>query len=129
MARGVPKETQAFIRAHIRSIRQLEALLWLREQPGPITAAALAKEERIDQDMADDLLRSFERGGFVDGPDQEGAYRYHPTDREVATQIDKLADVYGTYRVSVINLVFSMPSESVQSFADAFKLKRDDDAG
>lgn len=129
MARGVPKETQAFIRAHIRSIRQLEALLWVREQEGPVTAAALAKQERIDQDMADDLLRSFERSGFVDGPDDDDAYSYRSGDRDVAMQIDKLAEVYGTYRVSVINLVFSMPSESVQSFADAFKIKRDDDAG
>ena len=129
MARGVPKETQAFIRAHIRSIRQLEALLWFRENPAPVTASALAREERIDQDMADDLLRSFERSGFADGPDEDGAYRYRPKDREVAAQIDKLAEVYGTYRVSVINLVFAMPSESVQSFADAFKIKRDDDAG
>lgn len=128
MARGVPKETQAFIRAHIRSIRQLEALLWLREQREGVTATALAREERIDQDMADDLMRAAERDGFVTGPDEEGAYRYQPKG-ELAAQVDKLAEVYGTYRVSVINLVFSMPSESVQSFADAFKIKRDDDAG
>lgn len=129
MARGIPKETQAFIRSHIRSIRQLEALLWMREHRTPVTPAALAKEERLDRGMADDLLRGFERSGFVNGPDADGAYRYEPRPRELSEQVDTLAEVYSTYRVSVINLVFSMPSESVQSFADAFKIRKDDDAG
>lgn len=127
MARGIPSETQSFIRTHIRSIRQLEALLWLREHPGPISASDLAKEERLDPAMADDILRGFERGGFLLGPDDNGAYRYEPNPPELRPQVDTLADVYGTYRVSVINFVFTMPSESVQSFADAFKIRQEDD--
>lgn len=127
MARGIPRETQSFIRTYIRSIRQLEALLWLRSHRGPISPPDLAKEERLEPTMADDLLKGFERSGFLSGPDGDGAYRYEPDPPELGPQVDKLADVYGTYRVSVINFVFSMPSESVQSFADAFKIRQDDD--
>lgn len=127
MARGIPRETQTFIRTYIRSIRQMEVLLWLREHEGrPVTPALLAKEERLDAVMADDLLKALATTGFLTGPDEDGAYRYGPAP-DLGAQVDKLADVYGTYRVSVINFVFSMPSESVQSFADAFRIRKEDD--
>lgn len=128
MARGIPRETQTFIRTRISSIHQLEALLWVRDnQDRPLTPAILAREERLESTMAEDLIAGFAKAGFLSGPDGEGAYRYDPAPPELGAQLDKLAEVYRTYRVSVINFVFSMPSGSVQSFADAFRIRKEEE--
>ena len=130
MSRGIPRETQAFLRTYIRSIGQLELLLAIRDTGGrAVTPAGLAKEQRIDPEVAEAHILEMSGAGFLEGPDEEGAFRYGPRSRELAGQVDAMADVYKTYRVAVINFVFSMPSESVQSFADAFRIRKDDDGG
>ena len=126
MTRGIPRETQAFIRRYISSIHQLETLLWMRDHPErSVSPDEFAKEERLDIGLARDLLNTWRRAGFLVGSDQEG-YRYGPPP-DLQAQVGRLAEVYATYRVAVINLVFSMPSESVQSFADAFRIRKEDD--
>lgn len=130
MSRGIPRETQAFLRTYIRSIGQLELLLALRGSGGrAVTPAGLAKEQRIDPDVAAAHMFEMKGAGFLEGPDGAGGFQYSPRTPELAAQVDTMADVYKTYRVAVINFVFSMPSESVQSFADAFRIRKDDDGG
>lgn len=130
MTRGIPKDTQAFLRAHIRSIGQLEFLLALREGADRSwTPEAAAKHQRVDPAVAEAQMLEAAAAGFLDGPGEQGEFRYSPKSHELAGQLDRLAEIYKTYRVSVINFVFSMPSESVQSFADAFRIRRDEDDG
>ncbi len=51
---------------------------------------------------------------------QEG-YRYEPSG-DFDGVVNDLAQVYRTRRTSVIQTIFSGPSEAVRSFADAFLL-------
>jgi hypothetical protein len=60
--------------------------------------------------------------GFLS--DEGGRYRYDPPTTEVAQAIDSLAESYARYRVAVIGLIFSGPSERVRLFADAFRIRR-----
>jgi hypothetical protein len=52
------------------------------------------------------------------------SYRYSPPTREVEETIDGLAESYAKYRVTVIGLIFSKPSERVTLFSDAFRIRR-----
>jgi hypothetical protein len=38
--------------------------------------------------------------------------------------VDGLAESYAKYRVAVIALIFSKPSERVRTFSEAFRLRR-----
>jgi hypothetical protein len=53
-----------------------------------------------------------------------GRYRYHPSTDGTESTIDDLAESYAKYRVAVIGLIFSKPSERVTVFADAFRIRR-----
>jgi hypothetical protein len=51
-------------------------------------------------------------------------YRYAPPP-ELHRSIAGLVETYRERRVSVINLVYSRPSDAIRSFADAFRLRKD----
>jgi hypothetical protein len=64
-----------------------------------------------------------------DGPD---AYRYAPADDAARRAVDALAEMYQTKPVTLIRAIYSRPATptkpatAVQSFADAFRLRRED---
>ncbi|MPZ73131.1 MAG: hypothetical protein GEU74_07855 [Nitriliruptorales bacterium] len=119
---------QQFIAEHVSSVAQLEVLLLMHGEPDvPRTADDLAESLRIDRDWAAAELKGLHSKGLVapsDGP--PGGYCYMPHDEPTATAVDALAKVFSTHRVSVITLIFSKPDDAVASFADAFKLRKDD---
>lgn len=125
--RGIPPDVQAFIREHLSSVAQLELLLLLHgDADRPYTTDDAAQALRIDPAWAAaeiDGLRK--RGLFAEVG--RGAYCYEPVSRNLARTVDALAKSFSTHRVSVITLIFSTPSDNVGSFADAFKLRGDDD--
>jgi hypothetical protein len=53
-----------------------------------------------------------------------GAYRYAP-EKSVAEAVAQLAVVYEQWRVRIIEYIYSSPSDSVRSFAHAFRFKGD----
>lgn len=125
MTERIPKDAQDVIARHIHSVAQLETLLFLRARPDvPIKPDILAREQKIGGDMAADLLTDLSGRGFL--KETPEGYLYKPT-RTLAKGVDAVANAYGTYRVAIINLIFSKPSEGVQSFADAFRVRRDED--
>ena len=125
--RGIPRDVEAFIAAHLQSVAQLEILLLLHSQPGrPLTAQQVGETLRIDpQWAATELERLRQRGLFT--AEEECSFCYAPVARELRDAVDGLAKSFSTHRVSVITLIFSTPSDSVGSFADAFKIRRDKD--
>ena len=62
--------------------------------------------------------------GFAVSP-SPGVYCYAPADDKVRAAVDDLAVVYEQLRVRVIEYIYSRPSDSVRSFAHAFRIKRD----
>jgi hypothetical protein len=123
---GVPAEVRRFIAAEIESVEQLEVLLLLRGAPDKgWTAKEVARALVSQPESAADWLDRMEGRGLLhrDGD----SYRYAPADPEVAESIDGLAESYARYRVAVIGLIFSKPSERVTFFADAFRIRRPKD--
>ena len=125
MPQRIPGDASDLIVKHIHSVAQLETLLFLRGRPDVLaTAEVVAREQKIGGDMAADLLADLAGRGFLE--ETTDGFRYKPSS-SLAKGVDAVASAYGTYRVAIINLIFSKPSEGVQSFADAFRVRRDDE--
>ncbi|HEU4480798.1 MAG TPA: hypothetical protein VFS18_02850, partial [Actinomycetota bacterium] len=58
--------------------------------------------------------------------DSDSRFRFDPPDDKTRRVIDGLAENYRSKKTRVIGLIFAGPSESVRSFADAFKLREED---
>lgn len=122
---GVPVVVRQFLASEIESVTQLEVLLLARAAPDKDwTALDVGRALTIDQTLAESWLVDLAARGLV--AERGAAYHFAPPSLEVELAIDALAESYARYRVTVIGLIFSKPSEQVQSLADAFRLRRRD---
>jgi hypothetical protein len=127
----VSPEVRRFLAEHVESVLELEGLLLLAADAGRSwTAAGVARELRVDAAWAGpQLSRLCERGVLhcEQGPDP--AYRFAPRGPEIDQVVRELADAYATRRVTVISLIFAKPIDKLKSFADAFRIRREEDRG
>jgi len=127
MADDFSADIKQFIDQNIESLAQLEALLLLRAEPARTwDAPSIAKALYIPLELAEALLVEFGRRGFVkptaESPTQ---FCYNPADKAVGQLIDRVADAYQDRRVAIISLIYSKPLNKVQTFADAFRLRKE----
>jgi hypothetical protein len=127
---SLPKDVQRFIADHITSVVVLEALLLLFAHPGRAwTAAELGAELRVDAGWTDRELAELSRRGVIrrrEGASAgEPAQYTYPEDAPTKETLAQLAECYQERRVSVISLIFAKPAEAIQTFADAFNLRKD----
>jgi hypothetical protein len=120
---GVPAPVRRFIAGHIESVGQLEVLLLLR--------AAADKQWTTDEVARAVVTQPASAAGWLEQLRADGLlelsaerYRYDPPDGNVERAVDELAESYAKYRVAVIGLIFSKPSEHVREFPEAFRLRR-----
>jgi hypothetical protein len=102
-------------------VQQLEVLLLLHEERGRAwTADGVGTRLRTHTGAAAGWLDSLQLLGLVAaGAD---GYRYEPGAR--GALVDRLAELYPTYRTRIVGLIYSEASEDVEAFADAFRLRR-----
>jgi hypothetical protein len=125
MTDDFPLELRQFIDRNVESIVQLETLLLLRRDPSRgWSADQIAKSLYISGEMARALIADLDRRGFVK-PLAEAMYSYQPTDPEADRLIGQLAKFYDERRVAVISMIYSKPVNKVQTFADAFRLRKE----
>jgi hypothetical protein len=123
---GVSKEVERFIATDIESVEQLEVLLLLRAAPDKQWTeqeVARALVSHVDS-AADWLARMADRGLLAR---LDNRYRFAPVEPAVTETIDALAESFAKYRVTVVALIFSKPSERVRLFSDAFRIRRSND--
>jgi len=127
----ISKDVRDFVTAHIRSVVQLELLLLLQADPDrEWTSAELANELRIAPDWAERESAELARRGLLmifDGASPR--FGYAAPSAEVNAAVEELARTYAERRVSLIEFLYSAPSGRIQSFADAFRLKKDPSDG
>jgi hypothetical protein len=127
MSEAFSIELQQFIDHNIESLAQLEAMLLLHGEPQRAWSADdVAKNLYITPEMAAALLADLARRGFAqsgNNSDQEYAFR---TGTDEAQLVAQLAEVYQERRVAVITQIYSKPVNKVQTFADAFRLRKEE---
>jgi predicted transcriptional regulator len=119
----VPGSVKDFIARHIESVEQLDVLLLLRATPTKDWTADEVQRALVTQpESAASWLKDLEGRGLAKRDGR--SYRFAPPTPEIERTIDALAEAYAKYRVTVIGLIFSKPSERITTFADAFRIKR-----
>ncbi len=116
------EEILDFIRAAISSVWALELLLFVRERPERAwTAAELARELRSNEHLAGEALRTFEAVGLL-SRSAEG-FTYASASTGLDQLVGKLAAAWRERPVAVVNAIVSSRTDSLRSFAEAFRLK------
>jgi hypothetical protein len=146
---GVPPEVASFLADNIDSVLELELLLLLRAEPARLWSAAdLAQELKIDPAFAAAQLEKFRQRKLLSAaaaaaaaaaadPAEPGveaagrtdqtipAYRYAPESPALDAIVAAVAATYASHRVTMIGLIFSKPTSTLKTFADAFRIRKD----
>jgi hypothetical protein len=72
---------------------------------------------------AKEYLTLFESHGLVQR-DHDG-FRYHGASPDLQAATDALLQAYNERPVTLIRMIYAVADSKIQSFADAFKLKKD----
>jgi hypothetical protein len=123
----LPSPVKQLLARYIRSVEQLEVLLLVASQPSRTwTASDVYEVIRSSKASIADRLQAFTKEGFlVEEQASSPGYRYTPKSEELRRGVEETARVYQTHRIRVIEAIFAPVVDPVQSFADAFKLRKD----
>ncbi|HET7530371.1 MAG TPA: hypothetical protein VFJ98_05370 [Mycobacteriales bacterium] len=121
----LPPRVVAFIRQHVSSLLQLEALLLVFEGGQRVRSAAdVSAEMYLPEAVVQEWLDGFAHAGFCERTDAGYRMRDDPTVYDLLAEV---ADTYIRRKVSVGRLIFGPPTEDPKiSLAEAFRLRRDD---
>ncbi len=124
----IRQDVRQLLVEHIHSVEQLEILLLLyRQKAREWSAEEVARELRIHPGSTAGRLQDLQARGFLSSrgePTRRYLYQSVPgTDQAV----DGLAVAYTEWRVKILELIFSKPIQNILVFADAFKLRDEDD--
>lgn len=122
----IPENLRQFIFAAIDSVEQLEVLALLHDHPEKEwTNLSLSQELRSTEGSVEKRLRDLVDRRVIN-PITENSFRYDPRSDEVRQTVSDLVAVYRLRPYRVMDLIFSRPVNAMQSFADAFRFKKED---
>ena len=113
-----------FLRSSIKSVWALELLLVMRRAGSRIwTVDELTQELRSNRTLVADIAAAFVKNGLLDEP-ASGTFRYQSASDELDDLVQQLDRLYAERPPALVKEIVSAPNERIQSFADAFKLKK-----
>jgi hypothetical protein len=120
----IESELLTFVRASIRSVWNVELLLWLfGAQHRAWAAEELVRGLRASGAVVNDGLSTLETAGLVSSND-EGGYRYAPASAAFDRLTRELDALYRERPLAVTEAIFSS-DDKLRTFADAFRLKKE----
>ena len=109
----LPSELQDFIRRHIQSVRQLEALLWLHAHSGGFFSPEdVRKGIRAGDGQVSGWLDTFTGAKILVRNDAGTHYRFSPSDPADADRVDRLAEEYKVRPRRVIDTILGKAPSS-----------------
>ena len=125
----LPATVIRFIEAHVPSLAHLELLLLLMQAPGRWwDAPAVAAELGIGTDAARRALDHLASSNLLAiRVTADVRYQYQPGRADLAEAAAIVADTYRQQRLAVLEVVARPDKRGLRSFADAFRIRRDDD--
>lgn len=122
----ISDDARSFLRQSLRTVWTLELLLIMRRDPNRSwDAASLVTESRSSDLIVQEGLAALRQAGLVmEGP--VGVFQYSPAAPVVDGWAQEITAAYVQAPSRVIKELFSAPASNVQSFADAFRIKRSD---
>jgi hypothetical protein len=124
----ITPEIQRLVAEHIDGADQLDILLLLHSAPDRGWTAREVSESVFTVPTAATMrLEQLVQAGFLASTGSaDPRYTYRPATDLLGRQVDTLAAVYRANRVAVIQLVFQKAADPLKSFANAFRLRRED---
>jgi hypothetical protein len=123
---ALSRDVEAFIRAHVRSVLQLEILLLLHKSPEQWwTPEQVDREVRSAVDTTRQHLQKLCDAGLIEM--QSGAdpsFQFAPKDERDRAVVDTLSERFRTHFHTVVEAIYSPGRGALQDFADAFTFKK-----
>ena len=113
-----------FITRHLTSVEELEILLCLltaQGQPHTVDSvyqAILSSKKSVEQGLEKFIAAGLSQMLSMDSP----TYAIHPSQTAI---VRELQGAYRRLSVRVIEAIYQKPPDAAQTFADAFKFKRE----
>ena len=128
---------QAFVRQHVESYEHLEVLLLLqRNRDEQWSFEAVAEKLRITPAAAREAIDHLGRNGLLlsRASGSRPVFRYCPASENLESMVDRLVQIYKENRLGVIRLMNAgaidrVRSAAIRTFAEAFRLKRENEEG
>lgn len=122
----IPENIRQFIYACIDSVEQIEVLALLHEQPSKEWSfLSVSQELRSTEGSVEKRLRDLSDRRVIQ-PISNATFRYEPRSEEIRQVVTELMGIYRLRPYRVMELIFSKPVNAMQSFADAFRFKKED---
>lgn len=124
----LPDEVKRFLETNIDSVDQLEILRVLGEDPQKEwSAKELAREAQTPPQSIAAHLEALRSRGLLLAPVRESNLfcRFGPATPELLNEVQRLLQVYRERPVTMIKLVSARAKDALQTFADAFRLKKE----
>jgi hypothetical protein len=123
---SLPSAVKDFLARYIRSVEQLEVLLLLRSQPARSwTATEVYEVVRSSLGSIGERLEGFcDAGFFVKTQNEPPAFRYAEENPQ-SRAVDEVAAAYRTWRVRIIETIFTAEVDPLKSFSDAFRIRKE----
>jgi hypothetical protein len=125
----LPPEDQELVSRRQGTMEEIETLLALADAAAPLTINEISERLRLPlgalpstslQRLVASQLVAVESEGETE------RYRYAPATPELRRSVDLLRVAYNERPVTLVRLVYQRPTVA-QSFADAFRIKRETD--
>ncbi|MCI0579154.1 MAG: hypothetical protein L0332_06945 [Chloroflexi bacterium] len=125
----LPEEVRHLIQSSVPTIDALEVLIFLVHHPDKHwQVKEIVTDMRptvIAEPAVKEYLALFQSQGLIAGQ-EDGSFAYGPTSPDLETAVTALAKAYNERPVTLIRAVYAIAdSKKIQSFADAFKIKKE----
>jgi len=121
----IPETIAVFLRTSVKTTWALDLLLLMKQTPERVwTLGELTTHMRSSKVIIEDALKTFMNLKLI-AEDQAGFYRYTSTNAELEPVVTELVRLYNERPLAIIREIVSAPNDKIQSFVDAFRLKKD----
>lgn len=123
-----PEEIKRFLDANIDTVEQLEILRVLHGTPDKEwSALALVREIQASPQAIVAHLNALHGRGLLTlvSRGSDLLYRKGARSPELGQSLDRLLELYGQRPVTMINMVYARSREMLQTFANAFRIRKD----
>jgi DNA-binding IclR family transcriptional regulator len=115
----------AIVSNSFRSVWPLELLLLLRHEPRRAwPVAALVQDLRATVSAVSEGLAALRKLGLV-SVDPQGSYQCEAGSAELEELAHELSELYSRKPRAVMRAILATPNSQIQTFADAFRLRKD----
>lgn len=122
---GFTDRHRRFLKGHIDTVSQLEALFLLFQEPEKEWPVKDVSETlRLDPAAVEKHLSGLSASGLLERT--KTGYRYRPAKPEFAGFVNELFHLYQTHRTAIIECIYLPAKDQLKDFAESFRLRKED---